>query len=186
MIKELPIQKVREFCEIIWNHLQNEAFNSFDESVQQECTETIALLCSVLSSSKSKFMLVQYDSISEKVLTDVIHKCREEIEKDPDTLTGILAFNILSAIMKKSSVLCYLEVSRLLTEIATEDIDITYKLQQLIAFITILYEVMIENKDEISELMLKSKVQIMTVISKGLEISDLLNKLNAIKLFKIL
>jgi len=56
----------------------------------------------------------------------------------------------------------------------------------LIAFITILYEVMIENKDEISELMLKSKVQIMTVISKGLEISDLLNKLNAIKLFKIL
>ena len=34
MIEELPIQKIREFCEIISNHLQNEAFNFQDEGIQ--------------------------------------------------------------------------------------------------------------------------------------------------------
>lgn len=107
MICELPIKVVRNFCEMIWNHLQNEAFNSFDEAVQEECIQVIASLCAVLSSTKDKFITVHYDSIAEKVIADVFEKWRQEIEKDPDTLTGILAFNILKAIMKKSTSLCY-------------------------------------------------------------------------------
>lgn len=107
MISDLTIKVVRNYCEMIWNHLQNEAFNSFDEVVQTECIETIASLSAVLSSTKDKFITVQYDSIAEKVISDIFEKCRQEIEKDPDTLTGILAFNILKAIMKKSTNLCY-------------------------------------------------------------------------------
>lgn len=116
MINELPIQKVREFCEIIWNHLQNETFNSFDESVQNECIDTIASLCAVLSNTKDKFMPLQYDSISEKVISQVLEKCRSELEMDPDTLTGILASNILCAIMKKSPTLCYVIVDKFLIQ----------------------------------------------------------------------
>ena len=103
MIREYPIQKVREFSEAIWNHLQNETFNSFDESVQSECVETIAQLCAVLTHSQNKFFTVQYDSISTKVINGVLEKCRNELEKDADTLTGILASNILCSIMKKNS-----------------------------------------------------------------------------------
>lgn len=106
MIRELPIQRVREFCEVIWNHLQNETFNSFDESVQKECVDTIALLCGVLSNAKDRFSILQYDSIAEKVVSSILGKCRDELEKDPDTLTGIMASHILCAIMKNSPNLC--------------------------------------------------------------------------------
>ena len=106
MIKDLPIQRVREFSEIIWHHLQNECFNTYEEAVQQECINTISLLCAVLTNTKQKFGTVHYDSISEKVISEVLQKCREEFETDPDTLTGILAQNILSAIMKHSALLC--------------------------------------------------------------------------------
>jgi DNA repair/transcription protein MET18/MMS19 len=45
MLKSLPIQNIREFSEMVWNHLQNEAFNSYDQKVQTECVETISSLC---------------------------------------------------------------------------------------------------------------------------------------------
>ena len=111
MVNELPIKIVRNYWEMIWNHLQNEAFNSFDEAIQTDCIEVIASLCAVLSSTKDKFITVQYDSIAEKVISEVFERWNTEIEKDPDTLTGILAFNILKAIMKKSSYLCYFVIN---------------------------------------------------------------------------
>lgn len=90
MISELPIQKVREFSEIVWNHLQNEAFNSFDESVQTECVNTISLHCSVLANTKERFSTLQYDSITEKVISEVFQRCQMELDKDPDTMIGIM------------------------------------------------------------------------------------------------
>ena len=128
MIEELPIQKVREFCEIIWNHLQNEAFNSTDEVVQVLCLNTISQLCATLDKFKDKFKIVQFDSISEKVIGSIFQRCRVELENDPDTITGILACNLLCEIMKKSFTLCYLVIDTFLLKFSVEAI-VTTKVQ---------------------------------------------------------
>ena len=123
MIEELPIQKIREFCEIISNHLQNEAFNFQDEGIQTLWIETIAQLWAVLNYSKDRYKIVQFDSISEKVISVVLERCSQELEKDPDTITGILASNILWAIMKKSFSLWYLVVDTFLINFWIESIN---------------------------------------------------------------
>ena len=125
MICELPLPYIRQFSEIIWNNLQNEAFNSFDESVQTECVNTIALLCSVLTSSKERFGALQFDSITEKVISEVLEKCQDEITKDPDTLTGIMAGNMLSEIMKKSQSLCAIIIEKFVVNFCIESINQT-------------------------------------------------------------
>lgn len=207
MIREYPIQKVREFSEVIWNYLQNETFNSFDESVQTECVETIAQLCAVLTYNKNKFFTVQYDSISTKVINGVLEKCRNELEKDADTLTGILASHILCAIMKKNSSLCYTIIHSFVIEFCIGDIihvhvkktdeedisdlsneegSIAPKLQLVISFLSALYDLMIENKPKIIDLLVENKRDIATAFYKGLESGLLLNKLRAIRLFKVL
>jgi DNA repair/transcription protein MET18/MMS19 len=125
MINELPIQNVREFSEIIWNHLQNEAFNSFDEAVQTECINTISLHWWVLVNTKERFSTVQYDSITEKVITEVFQRCQKELDNDPDTLIGIMSWNLLSEIMKKSAVLCLGIVNSFVIELCIGTINLT-------------------------------------------------------------
>jgi uncharacterized protein YjgD (DUF1641 family) len=58
-----------------------------------------------LAESSDK-MQVNFDSISKKIISEVFQKCQSELEKDPDTLTGIAASGILDEIMKKNARLC--------------------------------------------------------------------------------
>ena len=54
----------------------------------------------------SEKLQVDFDSISKKIISEVFQKCQSELEKDPDTLTGIAASGILDEIMKKNARLC--------------------------------------------------------------------------------
>ena len=92
--------------------------------MQTECINTVALLCSVLTSSNEKFNTLQFDSITQKVISGVVNRCQDELTKDPDTLTGIMAANMLSEIMKNSSSLATLIIENFVVNFSIENINL--------------------------------------------------------------
>jgi hypothetical protein len=70
--------------------------------------------------------------------------------------------------------------------LSNEEAGIAPKLQLVISFLSALYDLMIENKPKIIALLVENKRDVATAFYKGLESGLLLNKLRAIRLFKVL
>ena len=69
---------------------------------------------------------------------------------------------------------------------SNEEISISSKLNLIISFLKTLYDINIEDKNSLFELINDNKKNMMFSISKGFDSRHLLNKLNSIRLFKVL
>jgi hypothetical protein len=65
-------------------------------------------------------------------------------------------------------------------------VSISKKLEISVSLLTTFYSLMIDNKNEIKQVLFLHKEQILQALSKSLESVHLLNKLKAIRLFKVL
>lgn len=78
-----------------------------------------------MTTTKEKYDTLEFDSLTEKLVSDVLRKCQEELESDPDTLIGIMSSNMLCEIMKKSSSLTSIIVQNFILNFCIETINLT-------------------------------------------------------------
>lgn len=73
-----------------------------------------------------------------------------------------------------------------MSELTKEELSISPKLEISVTLLTTFYSLTLENKNEIKQVLVNQKEQILQAILKSLQSVHLLNKLKAIRLFKVL